>query len=111
MIAKIKIGRGFRGLDQYVTSKQNAIVLASNMAGQTPRERAREIAGLRSARPDLSKAVGHLILSHDPALPDLTPDQWRVAIEVARQQHDLRDAPFAAVLHSDTDHRHTHLFF
>lgn len=111
MILKIKIGQGFRGLDQYITSKQNAIVLATNMGGQTPRERAREISGLRSARPDLTKAVGHLILSHDPALPDLTPDQWRAAIEVARQDHDLRDAPFAAVFHNDTDHRHTHLFF
>ena len=111
MILKIKLGAGFRGLDQYITSKQNAIVLATNMGGQTPRERAAEVAGLRSARPDLRKAAGHLILSHDPTLPDLSHDQWRSAIEIARAEHDLRDAPFSAVLHADTDHRHVHLFF
>ncbi len=111
MILKIKIGQGFRGLDQYVSSKDGAIQLATNMGGQTPRERAAEIAGLRSARPDLTKAVGHLILSHSPDLPDLTPEEWRAAIEVARKEHDLRDAPFCSVLHADTDHRHVHLFF
>ena len=111
MILKIKIGTGFRGLDSYVSNKKRAIQLATNMGGQTPRQRAREIAGLRSARPDLTKAAGHLILSHSPDLPDLTHDQWRVAIEVAREAHDLRDAAFSAVLHADTDHRHVHLFF
>lgn len=111
MILKITLGTGHRGLDSYVTSKNGAILLLGNMGGRTPLERAREVAGLRSARPDLKKAVGHLILSHDPSLPDLTHDQWRSAIQVARDEHDLKDAPFCAVLHQDTDHRHVHLFF
>ncbi|MES2992642.1 MAG: relaxase/mobilization nuclease domain-containing protein [Pseudomonadota bacterium] len=112
MILKIKLGAGWRGLDSYVTSKPGAVMLASNLGGKTPRDRAREIAGLRSARPDLKKAaVGHLVLSHDPALPDLTPDEWRRAIDIAREQHDLRDAPYFAVSHNDVDHRHVHLAF
>ena len=111
MILKIKLGTGFRGLDSYISGKDGALQLATNMGGQTPRQRAREIAGLRSARPDLTKAAGHLILSHSPDLPDLTHDEWRAAIEVARAEHDFRDAPCSAVLHADPDHRHVHLFF
>lgn len=111
MILKTKLGTGFRGLDQYVTSKSDSRLLLSNMAGATCKERAREIAGLRSAKSDLRKAVGHLVLSHDPALPDLTDDEWRRAIDIARAEHDFRDAPFCAVLHNDTDHRHVHVFF
>ena len=105
------VGKGWRGLDSYVSGKLGAEVLATNLGGQTPRERSREIAGLRSARPDLKKAVGHLILSHDPTLPDLTPEQWRTAIEIAREEHGLRDAAFLAVLHTDVDHRHVHAIF
>ncbi|MEO8807073.1 MAG: hypothetical protein ABI433_13420 [Burkholderiaceae bacterium] len=111
MILKMKLGAGFRGLDQYVTGKPGATILSTNMAGTNPRERAAEVAGLRSAKPDLNKAIGHLVLSHDPSLPDLTPDQWRAAIDIARAEHDMRDAPFCAVLHTDADHRHVHVFF
>ncbi len=111
MILKIKLGTGFRGLDKYVTSKPDATILATNMAGTNPRERAAEVAGLRSAKPDLNRAIGHLVLSHDPSLHDLTPDQWRTAIHIARAEHDMRDAPFCAVLHRDSDHRHVHIFF
>lgn len=107
----MKLGVGFRGLDRYVTGKQDATILATNMAGTNPRERTAEVGGLRSARPDLNRAVGHLVLSHDPSLPDLTPDQWRTAIDIARAEHDMRDAPFCAVLHTDADHRHVHVFF
>ena len=110
MILKMIIGRGFRGVDNYVTGKPDARVLATNMGGRTQRERAREVAGLRSACPGLGKAVGHLVLSHDPSLPDLTDERWLHAIDVARAEHDLRDAPFVAVLHNDADHRHVHLF-
>lgn len=111
MILKVTLGTGHRGLDSYITAKAGAILLLTNMGGSTPRERAREHAGFRSSRPDLKKAVGHLILSHDPSLPDLTHDEWRAAIEVARQEHDLRDAAFSAWLHVDSDHRHAHCFF
>lgn len=111
MILKMIVGRGFRGVDNYVTGKPSARVLATNMGGQTPKQRSREIAGLRSARPDLGRAVGHLVLSHDPKLPDLTDAQWHQAIDIARVEHDMRDAPFVAVLHNDADHRHVHIFF
>ena len=111
MIAKMIIGRGFRGVDDYVSTKPTATFVATNMGGFSARERAAEVAGLRSARPGVGKAVGHLVLSHDPSLPDLTPEQWCQAIAIARAEHDLRDAPFRAVLHNDADHRHVHLFF
>lgn len=112
MILKIKLGAGTGiRLDQYVTGKPGATILATNMAGTTPRERAAELAGLRSAKSDLSKTIGHLVLSHDPTLPDLTSDQWRKAIDIARAEHDMRDAPYCAVLHTDSDHRHVHVFF
>jgi hypothetical protein len=111
MILKMIIGRGWRGVDSYVTSKPNSRILCTNLGGSTTRERAVEIGGLRSRRPGLKRAIGHLVLSHDPALPDLSDDQWRAAIDIARVEHGLDDAPYSAVLHSDKDHRHVHLIF
>lgn len=112
MILKIKLGAGTGiRLDQYVTGKPGATILSTNLAGSTPKERAAELAGLRSAKPNLAKTIGHLVLSHDPSLPDLSEDQWRTAIDIARAEHDMRDAPYCAVLHVDSDHRHVHVFF
>ena len=111
MILKTTLGEIFSGIDRYATRAQGARMLASNFGGDTIAERMREATALRSSRPNLKKVVGHIILSHDPTLTDLSDEQWMVALEIARQEHDLRDAAYCAVLHLEKKHRHLHLYF
>jgi|GEM_PF-3920274 len=111
MILKGSLGEIFSGIDRYAMRAQGARMLASNFGGDTIAERMREATALRSSRPNLKKIVGHIILSHDPTLTDLSDEQWMVALEIARQEHDLRDAAYCAVLHVEKKHQHLHLYY
>ena len=83
----------------------------TNMAGRTQRELASEIGILRRLRPNLTKAVSHLILSHDPKQRELTEKEWKEAIQIALHEHGAGDAAMASWIHHDTDARHCHLIF
>lgn len=81
------------------------------MAGRTQRELASEIGVLRRLRPNLTKAVSHLILSHDPTQRELTEKEWKEAIQIALNEHGAGKAAFASWIHADTQVRHCHLIF
>lgn len=111
MILKFKTGKGARGLLTYIAAGADQVTpVFTNMAGSNPRELAREVAALRSLRPKLGKAVGHLILSHDPSQKTLTEAEWREALDVALAEHDAEKAPYAAWMHQDKEHIHLHVF-
>lgn len=114
-LLKIKVGGGARGLLNYI-SRDHASgysePIHTNMAGRNPREMTKEFGVFRELRPNLKKAVGHLILaisSEDES--SMTPHRWQRAIDIALETHGITDAPFAAWLHHDTDHLHCHIFF
>lgn len=112
MILKHKTGKGARGLLTYIAAgSDQAAPMFTNMAGQTPRELAREVAALRSLRPKLGKAVAHLILSHDPSQRELTEAEWREALDLALAEHGAQNVPYAAYMHTDKAHQHLHVFF
>ncbi len=83
----------------------------SNFAGTTPRQIAAEFGALRKLKPNLGKAVGHLILSPGPQDRVLSKKEWKKALEIALAEHGASNAPYAAWLHDDTDHQHLHVFF
>ena len=62
-------------------------------------------------KPNLGKAVAHLILSPGPEDRVLSKDEWKRALDLALAEHGAADAPHAAYLHADTDHPHLHCFF
>lgn len=116
MILKMIVGRGARGLLNYIsrpdkTDHDHTRPVFTNMAGATPRELSAEISALRKLRPNLGRAVAHLVLSSDPRDRQLTDDEWRQAVQTALQVHGADQAAFAAYRHRDTDHDHTHVFF
>ena len=128
MILKIVVGRGARGLLNYVSQaaksahhphlaqkkgerKQPAPPTFTNFAGSSPREIAAEFAALRLLKPNLGRAVGHLILSPSPNDRALTKDEWQAALQIALAAHGASAAPHAAWLHDDTDLQHLHVFF
>ena len=110
MILKGTLGENWGGIDRYATRAKGARVLACTFGGDTIPERMREAAALRSARPNLKLVVAQIILAHDPLLKDLTDEQWLRAVEIAKQEHDLRDAAYCVVLHPER-HKHLHLYY
>lgn len=83
----------------------------TNLAGRTPREMAKEVGVLRRLRPNLKKAISHLILSHDPTQRELTEMEWKTAIQIALKAHGAEETAFAAWIHFDTGVPHCHLMF
>lgn len=101
-------GTSWRGVDEYSTTKHGAQLLSTNMEGTTPRERAREVAHLRTGS-KLRRAVDHWSLSLNPRLGKLTDDQWREAADIFLQNMGYQGCAFTLVRHSDTDKDHVHL--
>lgn len=116
MILKIKIGRGARGLlsyisQQYKTAHNHTRPFFTNMAGQNPRELAAEVAALRKLKPNLTRAISHLMISPDAKDRPLTEVEWKKAIQIALAGHGAEEAAFAAYVHRDTNCGHAHVFF
>ena len=91
--------------------KASAPPTFSTFAGTTPKEIAAEFGALRKLKPNLGKAVAHLILSPGPDDRVLSKDEWKRALDLALAEHGATEAPHAAYLHADTDHPHLHVFF
>ena len=116
MILKMIVGRGARGLLNYISRPDKTTLgdtrpFFTNMAGTTPRELAAEVSALRRLRPNLGREVAHLALSSDPRDRRLTEKEWQQAIQTALKIHGADQAAFAAYRHHDAAHDHTHVFF
>lgn len=114
MIAKQVLGRGLRGAAAYISQQRGARLLATNMAGGGLREWSKEWAALRSGRRSLGKVCGHLMVSHARDGRELLDTEWQLAIDEAREVHDLRDAAYIACFHPpDEDHAcaHVHIVY
>jgi hypothetical protein len=120
VILKLILGRGFRGVLTYVsdglksatTDHKGAVQpFFTNMAGRSSRELSAEFGVLRRLRPNLTKAVGHLILSQDPKQRNLTEEEWKEAVNIALSTHGADQTMFAAWQHHDTKTSHLHVIF
>lgn len=120
MICKLIKGkgtnRGFRGLFEYLQhgprgEKLNrGHVLATNLAGTSPREWSRELAAFRQLRPSLGKAVFHASLSLAPEDRQLSDAEFAELASRFLAGMGFEDSPFLIVRHHDTpSHQHVHL--
>lgn len=109
MIQKVVKGRGFRGVLVYLTSQDRGKLIASNMAGENPRELAREFATVRRMRPALGKAVAHISISLSPEDRNLTDEEFSAVATTYLEHMGFNDCPFVAIRHNDTQHQHIHI--
>lgn len=107
MIGKIKKGRGFRGLLNYILQKPGASIIGGNMAGDTARILAREFAVFRALKPGLGRVVFHTALSLPPG-ESLSDEAWGRAAEQYAADMGFRESAWVAARHRDTDHDHVH---
>lgn len=108
MIAKAVKGKGFRGALNYDLNSEKGQMLDTNMAGDNPRDLAREFGEIRKLRPNLGKAVLHVSLS--AAIDDhLTDDQWRDIGKLYLKEMGLDNNQYLITRHTDTEHQHIHI--
>lgn len=110
MIIKISQGKGFRGVLDYLLSKDRGEIMAGCMTGRDARKLATEFGVSRQLRRDIEKPVFHASLSLPPN-ERLDDETWeRVVNEyLAKMGFDAKEHQWVAIKHNDTDHDHVHL--
>jgi hypothetical protein len=113
MMGKPITGRSFGGCIRYVVDKQEAKILAAEgVMLQNASTLAQGFNQQRKMRPELGKAVGHLILSWSKE--DLTKLNDEIMVERAKEYMEkvgIRNTQFVIVRHSDRQHPHLHLIY
>jgi len=103
---RIKRGRGFRGLLDYLEENRDGPapgrLTGGTMSGHTPRELAAEFKASRQLRPDIEKPVWHNSLRM-PAGEDVSDEMWdRIARDyLQRMGFDLTKTQVCCWKHDD----------
>lgn len=109
MICVIRKGTGFRGVAEYLLQNGRGCVIGGSMAGNSPRELAREAGLIRKLRPTLGRAVTHFSLSAAPEDPHLSDQAWnQIAVQFLCDL-GYEGCAHVIVRHDDTGHQHVHL--
>ncbi len=110
MIQKARIGRGFRGVLNYVFAAsaerghEPARIVDTNMAGRDPRALAAEFGALRHRNPDLTRAVYHCSLRL-PVDEHLDDGGWAGFSRDYLAAMGFADVPYVVIQHAP-DHVH-----
>mgnify|MGYP000910270286 CR=1 FL=1 len=109
-------GSGFRGLLDYQFRigkppeiQAKAKMIGGNMAGETPRELAKEFGQARKLRTDIKKPVWHCSLNL-PAGEILTEEKWQEVVNSFLKKMEVpKENQFCIIRHSDTNYDHVHI--
>ncbi len=105
MIQKAQIGRGFRGVLNYVFAESAerghapARIVETNMAGRDPRALAAEFGALRQRNPDLTRAVYHCSLRL-PADEHLDDGGWAGFSRDYLAAMGFAEVPYVVIQHA-----------
>ena len=108
MIVKHTKGRSFRGVLNYLWSKEGATHIGGNMAGVTPRQLSAEFQVSRLLNPRVERAVYHASLSL-PHHEHLDEEKWKAIASSYLEGMGFTDNQYVIVRHTDRDHDHIHL--
>lgn len=106
-------GRSFGGCIRYVVEKQEAkIVATEGVRMQNSSTLAQDFNLQRKMRPELGKAVGHLVLSWSKEdLPKLSDEIMAERAKEYMEKVGIRNTQYVVVRHSDRAHPHLHLIY
>lgn len=111
MKAKVNRGNGFRGLLDYAMGEEKKHeIVATNMAGDTPRELAAEFKVARQLRPEVKNPVVQFSLALPPG-EDVSAETWGLIAEdfLKAMEFDTSNHQYVAPKHNDTEHKHIHI--
>jgi Relaxase/Mobilisation nuclease domain len=108
MIGKIKKGKSFAGLTKYVLEKEEAALICTNLAGDTPQDFYQQLSATRSLNPRVKSPVSHISISFPPSeKPD--KEQLQEIIEETLTGMGFEKNLYFAASHSDRNHFHLHI--
>ena len=110
MIGKIVRGASFKGIVEYALQERKGYLLDSNMAATSPRGLVREFCAIKRLRPNLTKAVEHIVISAAPE-DKISEEDW---IEIGqgcleRLGFSTTYNQYVIVRHVDTPNDHIHI--
>jgi Relaxase/Mobilisation nuclease domain len=108
MIGKIKKGKSFAGLTKYVLEKEEAELICTNLAGDTPQDFYQQLSATRSLNPRVRSPVSHISISFPPSeKPD--KEQLQEIVEATLAEMGFEKNLYFAASHSDRNHFHLHI--
>lgn len=106
-------GRSFGGCVRYVVEKPEAKVLATEgVRNGSANAMVQDFNLGRKLRPELGKAVGHLVLSwHQADAPKLSDSVMLARAKEYMQKMGIGNTQYVVMRHSDRAHPHLHLIY
>jgi hypothetical protein len=108
MIGKIRKGKSFAGLTQYILQKEKAQLLCTNLAGETPQDYYRQLAATRQLNPRVLSPVSHISISFPPGEKPESEILQQI-VEGTLKHMGLDNSLYFAATHSDRNHFHLHI--
>jgi hypothetical protein len=109
MIAKIKKGKGFRGVLNYLLRDEDCQIIGGNLGGRTARELSSEFALFRQLHSAVKKPVAHISISAHPNDRHLDDNEFSLIAKGLSEALGYKDSGYIVIRHSDTEHQHIHI--
>jgi hypothetical protein len=108
MIGKIKKGKSFAGLTKYVLEKEDASLICTNLAGDTPQDFYQQLSATKQLNPRVRSPVSHISISFPPSeKPD--KEQLQEIVEGTLTGMGFEKNLYFAASHNDRNHFHLHI--
>lgn len=108
MIGKIKKGKGFAGLTKYILKKEEASLVCTNLAGDTPQDFYKQLGATRQLNPRVQFPVSHISISFAPGeRPD--KEKLEQIAQATLESMGFDGNLYFAATHDDRDHFHLHI--
>ncbi|MDJ0801154.1 MAG: relaxase/mobilization nuclease domain-containing protein [Calothrix sp. MO_167.B12] len=108
MIGKIKKGKSFASLTKYILEKEEALLICTNLAGETPQDFYQQLSATRLLNSRVKSPVSHISISFPPnEKPD--KEQLQEIVEATLVGMGFEKNLYFAASHNDCNHFHLHI--
>ena len=108
MIGKIKKGKSFTGLTKYILEKEQAELICTNLAGETPQDFYRQLYATQQLNPRVRSPVSHISISFPFHEKPQNQELEEIVEEMLLGMGFEKNLYFAAS-HNDCNHFHLHI--
>ncbi|MEA5599424.1 relaxase/mobilization nuclease domain-containing protein [Rivularia sp. UHCC 0363] len=108
MIGKIKKGKSFAGLTKYILEKEQAELICTNLAGETPQDFYKQLCATQQLNPRVRSPVSHISISF-PFHEKPENQELEEIVEETLLGMGFEKNLYFAASHNDCNHFHLHI--